>query len=252
MATWKNTVVTQLGLNLQAKLEASAQLKLTRAVTSTNYVNPDTLVRQTTMTNQKQTLILNDVIPMDGGKAIFPITLTNINLVTGYTLNQIGVFATDPDLGEILYFIAQAEQPDPIPPASELPDFTITYRFSMIKANAGSIVATIDPAALATKIDVVTLQGRTTAIEKHTDFEIGQLTLTNIRAYPHSNAVGTVSLILPRLSMNYLVNLEVLTTAGSIEGVEVYDRQLNGFKIRYSGSAASATIKYYVSGGMKQ
>lgn len=252
MATWANTVVTQLGLNLQAKLEASTQLTLTKAVTSTNYVNPDTLIRQTTMPNQKQTLILNDVIPMEGGKAVFPITLTNINLTESYTLHQIGVFATDPDLGEILYFIAQAEQPDPIPTAAELPDFTITYRFNMIKANAGNIVATIDPTALATKLDVLTLQGRTTALEKHTAFEIGQLTLANTRTYPHSNAVGTVALTLPRLSMDYLVHTEVLVTSGSIEGVEIYDKQLNGFKIRYSGSAASATIKYYVSGGMKQ
>lgn len=82
--------------------------------------------------------------------------------------------------------------------------------------------------------------------------EIGQLILANTRAYPHSNAIGTVALVLPRLSMDYLVSIEVLVTSGSIEGVEVYDKQLNGFKIRYSGSAASATIKYYVSGGMKQ
>ena len=51
--------------------------------------------------------------------------------------------------------------------------------------------------------------------------------------------------------MDYVVNVEVTAAAGNIQTVEVYDKQLNGFKLRYDGSATSATIKYYVTGGMQ-
>lgn len=160
MATWQNAVVTQRGLNLQAKLEAGSTLMITKAVSSTNYVNPATLDRMTEIPNQKQTLIMNDVVPIDGGRAIFGVMLTNINLTESYILNQIGVFARDPDLGEILYFVAQAEEPDTIPSAAALPDFSITYSFNMIIANAGIISAAIDPLALATKDDILALRAK--------------------------------------------------------------------------------------------
>lgn len=160
MATWQNAVVTQRGLNLQAKLETGSTLMLTKAVSSTNYVNPATLDRMTEIPNQKQTLIMNDVVPIDGGRAIFGVMLTNINLTESYILNQIGVFARDPDLGEILYFVAQAEEPDTIPSAAALPDFSITYSFNMIIANAGIISAAIDPLALATKDDILALRAK--------------------------------------------------------------------------------------------
>lgn len=251
MATWDNTVVTQLGMNLQAKLDAGAQLRLTKAMTSTSYVNPTTLERQTTISNAKQTLILNDVIPLDGGHSIFPITLSNLGLTTAYTLNQIWVFANDPDLGEIPYFIAQAEEPDTVPTETELRDFTITYRFDLIRANAtGGFKPSIDPLALATKSDILALQGKVTELKDETTIEVGTITLSNTKVYPHSNASVTVSLQQPRRSLDYIVHAVVVSSSGNVETVETYDYQLNGFKLRYTGSAASATIKYYVWGGM--
>lgn len=131
--------------------------------------------------------------------------------------------------------------------------------FSLTISTPEAMEWKVDPTVIiATKKDIDKHNTNTSAHEDlraelgNKATEIGQLILANTRAYPHSNAIGTVSLVLTRWSIDYLVSIEVLVASGSIEGVEVYDKQLNGFKIRYSGSAASATIKYYVSGGMKQ
>lgn len=88
-------------------------------------------------------------------------------------------------------------------------------------------------------------------VRKSDGFEAGSVRITNSQAYPFNAGTATVVLNTPRQNMDYVVNVEVTAAAGNIQTVEVYDKQLNGFKLRYDGSATSATIKYYVTGGMQ-
>ncbi len=81
--------------------------------------------------------------------------------------------------------------------------------------------------------------------------EKGSVTITNNQAYPFNAGNATVALGTPRENLDYIITTEVSAAAGNVQAVEVYDKQLNGFKIRYDGSATSATIKYYVTGGMQ-
>lgn len=82
--------------------------------------------------------------------------------------------------------------------------------------------------------------------------EVGQKTLTNSQSYPFNNSVQTVSLLKTRDTLNYKVTTEVVSSNGQVGDIEVYDKQLNGFKLRYTGSATAVTIKYIVQGGMYQ
>lgn len=80
--------------------------------------------------------------------------------------------------------------------------------------------------------------------------ERGEITLTNTKKYPFSNASQTIPLAERRSSTDYQVAVEVVSFSGGlVECAEVYDRQLNGFKIRFTGSATKATLKYCVTGG---
>lgn len=81
-------------------------------------------------------------------------------------------------------------------------------------------------------------------------FEIGTVTLTNSREYPFNNSQVTVSLKKPRNTLDYTVLVEY--SAVNVGQVIISDKQLNGFKLEYTGSAASVTFKYYVRGGMQQ
>ncbi len=83
--------------------------------------------------------------------------------------------------------------------------------------------------------------------------ETGTLTLTNTNkvSFMFNNSGVSVALKTVRKTMNYDLDIEVVeVTGGQLGEIEVYDKQLNGFKIRFTGSAASVKIKYKVRGGM--
>lgn len=83
--------------------------------------------------------------------------------------------------------------------------------------------------------------------------EVGEVTLKNTNAvsFAFNNSGSTVALKKPRKTMNYDLDYEVTKAEGGLcAGVVIYDKQLNGFKLRFEGSAKSVTLKYKVRGGM--
>lgn len=80
--------------------------------------------------------------------------------------------------------------------------------------------------------------------------EVKEITLTNNQAYPFNNSAQTVAMTKQRDTLNYRVIVEVVSSVGMVGAVEVYDKALNGFKVRYSGSATSAIVRCYIQGGM--
>ena len=82
--------------------------------------------------------------------------------------------------------------------------------------------------------------------------EIGEVVLTNSQEYPFNDSAKTVALTKKRDTLNYRVFAEVISSDGMPGDIKIYDKQLNGFKIAFTGSATSATVKYYVQGGMYQ
>lgn len=140
-------VFTRLGLSLQAKLETGIPLKLTRAVSSDSSVEPNLLYQQSEIKKPKQTLTLQTVYTKENN-AYIKLELSNEGLKSHYQLRQIGIYAEDPDLGEILYFISQDDgTPDTIPTAESVPNYIIAFDFQIAKANAENIKITVDPAA---------------------------------------------------------------------------------------------------------
>ncbi len=81
--------------------------------------------------------------------------------------------------------------------------------------------------------------------------ETGTITLKNTSAYPFNNSVKSVSLTKPRDTGEYTVDtyISASTGNGSVGRVVVTDKLKNGFKIAYTGGAASVTVKYTVRGG---
>jgi hypothetical protein len=82
--------------------------------------------------------------------------------------------------------------------------------------------------------------------------EIGEVVLTNTQEYPFNDSAKTVALTKPRDTLNYWVVVEVISADGMSGDIRIYDKQVNGFKVAFTGSASRATIKYYVQGGMYQ
>lgn len=82
--------------------------------------------------------------------------------------------------------------------------------------------------------------------------EIGQVTLNNTETFPFNNSIKTVAMAKQRDTLNYRVTTEVISADGNVGEIKITDKQLNGFKIAFTGSAKNVTIKYYVQGGMYQ
>lgn len=154
MATWDNVVYTTLGLNLMAKLQTGATLDITRAVGGDGHTSADALTALTEVT-ARQTLTLSNVVYKGSGQALLQVTLYNRGLTAGYPLRQIGIYAADPDDGEVLMMVAQSEQPDTIPSAEDSPDFVANFSFHIALGNAGRINVSYSLTDMATKADYV-------------------------------------------------------------------------------------------------
>lgn len=82
------------------------------------------------------------------------------------------------------------------------------------------------------------------------DTEVQTVTLTNTKSYPFNNSDVTVALETARNDTNYTVEATVGDHEGCVGDVTVHDQALNGFKVKYDGSATSATITLRIKGGM--
>ncbi|NPV89828.1 MAG: hypothetical protein HPY50_03510 [Firmicutes bacterium] len=82
--------------------------------------------------------------------------------------------------------------------------------------------------------------------------ELRELSLTNTLKYPFNDSEITVALFKERDTLNYRVLTEVLSSNGIVGDIKVYDKALNGFKLRYTGSATNVIIKCFIQGGMFQ
>lgn len=148
MATWTNATVTEKGYALQAKLLSTDKLEITRVVTGSGRATAGQLVNQTAVSDIKQTLSVESLTYDDKGNANLRVLLSNRELTTSYVCNQIGIYANDPDEGEILYAIAQeAVAGQPIPSIVEQPyGYDCGWQFTLTFSNSENVSVTIDPA----------------------------------------------------------------------------------------------------------
>lgn len=83
-----------------------------------------------------------------------------------------------------------------------------------------------------------------TATERHV------VEMTNKQSYPFNDSAKTISLAVTRDSTDYTVDVDIQAHDGNVGDVRIYDKQTNGFKVAYEGSAKSATLILRVQGGM--
>lgn len=89
-------------------------------------------------------------------------------------------------------------------------------------------------------------------VKAHNIIEAGTASLTNSLAFPFNNSVKSVALSKSQNTTNYIVMAEVSSYVGNVGEVVISDKLVNGFKIAYTGSAQSATVKYIVIGGFNE
>lgn len=79
--------------------------------------------------------------------------------------------------------------------------------------------------------------------------ETGTVTLTNSARFPFNNSQKTVALKTARPNAQYVVVAQIAASNGNVGEIEVSDILENGFKLAFTGSATSVTVKYKIIGG---
>ncbi|MCD8294691.1 MAG: phage tail protein [Clostridia bacterium] len=281
---FKEAALTAKGIALLAKAQAGqCTIGLTKAAAGAGeYGDDDELLQLTALKDQRQEFELINVTTQNETNVYVKFIMSNQqdsgNLASGYYVKEIGIFADDPDEGEILYAVAVAEtdQWDYMPAYNDLLPATITVEFLIEVANASEVTITSNGIAYAPadefyelEEDVEELHAQATDAQLAAQVlaqrmstledgmpERGTVTLTNTREFPLFNstvlAPETVAIENTRYSTGYQVNAQIVDHDGGTAGeVEISDMLVNGFKIGFTGTATSATVAYEVVGGME-
>lgn len=78
--------------------------------------------------------------------------------------------------------------------------------------------------------------------------QVGTDVLTNSRTYPFNDSESVITLATPTITTDYRVEVELLSGL-NVGAITISDKQLNGFKLAYTGSCPEAVLKYFVIGG---
>lgn len=132
MPNWSGGILTTCGQALQAKVDAG----------------------QTTLTFTKMK-IGSGVLGISGIFASENITtltgvITNAGVTTGFQVRELGVFATDPALGEILYSVTIDSAPDYLPPEGGAVAVFQEFNYNIAVSNAANVSAILSTSGLVT------------------------------------------------------------------------------------------------------
>ena len=147
MNIWENTVLTDQGKALQAKLMKGQTLKIIRVTTGTKKVPVVDLRQQVSVTEGGYDITLQPP-RTEGDSTVLPVLLENKGLENSYELWQVGFYADDPDEGEILFCLAQAAQAKNIPSQMESPGFSISWDFYFKTSNVTPFEVLLDSKGL--------------------------------------------------------------------------------------------------------
>lgn len=152
MSNWGKPVLTKQGLKLQAKVDAGNAMQLTKCRLGSGTIGSGQQLEDLTeLVAPVQTLPIASVTYSDDSHACIISAVTdNSTVTTGYYLREFGIYAKDPDDGEILYAVASDSEPDFIPAKGTSTVISQEIGVALTFANAANVTAAVNTSATAT------------------------------------------------------------------------------------------------------
>lgn len=152
MSNWGKPVLTKQGLKLQAKVDAGSRMQLTKCILGSGTLSSgQSLENLTGLITPVQTLSIASIsYSENNGACVITAVTDNSNVSTGYYLREFGIFARDPNDGEILYAVAQDANPDYIPPSGTSAVVSQEIGVALSFSNAANVTAQVNTSAIAT------------------------------------------------------------------------------------------------------
>lgn len=149
MAEWSNATMTDIGADLQAKVNAG-KTKLTftkiKVGSGVNATNP--LALTDVISSKWETT--NFVVKQEGKIVSVDTFITNNGIKEAFRMSEIGLFANDPDKGEILYAYLTDPEPDKMPAEGGSVVVSQELTIGMVFSNTGNVSLTVNMGALVT------------------------------------------------------------------------------------------------------
>lgn len=153
MANWTGAILTNKGRALAAKVEAgTCKLELTKLKVGDG--TPSDLESMTDLASPKQNIGISSITPSETGECDIECVITNKDMDRGFYMREMGIFATDPDEGEILYAVQTDTHPDYLQGKGTSATLSIALHVTIAITNTDSVTAVINPAGLLTSADL--------------------------------------------------------------------------------------------------
>lgn len=170
MAEFSKLVITNKGQALLAKMIAgSGNIEFTQiSASSTAYTTDAQLEELTSLADVKQTSLISKITRTNEVAIEVEAAFTNTELTEGYHMKALGLYAVDPDDGEILYAVTRETSGNCYMPAYN--GITVSGAYVQLVTtvgNAENVSLEVNQAAVATIGDIRDLQGRVTAAEQN-------------------------------------------------------------------------------------
>ena len=167
MAEFSKLVITNKGQALLAKMIAgSGNIEFTKISASSTAYTDAQLQGLTSLSNVKQTSLISKVTRTNEVAIKVEAAFTNTELTAGYYMKALGLYAVDPDAGEILYAVTRETSGNCYMPAYN--GITVSGAYVQLVTtvgNAENVSLEVDQAAVATIGDIRELQKQIADLE---------------------------------------------------------------------------------------
>lgn len=220
MAEWSNATMTDVGAALQAKVNAG-KTKLTftkiKVGSGVNATNP--LALTDVISSKWETT--NFVVKLEGKIVSVDTVITNTGVHEAFRMSEIGLFAQDPDKGEILYAYLTDPEPDRMPAESGSVVVSQELTIGMVFSNTGNVSLTVNMGALVTREQL------TEAVKQHN---------TDISAHPAITAMIAKILGATNWQENPVATLKDIKNLLGVGGIVASKLDANAGFVKFANS----------------
>ena len=153
MSNWSSYQFTRKGEQLRAKVEAGkCKLTLTKIKIGNGNVTLGDIKDMNDLKSPQLVLgISSCAVSAEDDRVCEVVGIaSSSNVESAFSVTEMGLFATDPDVGEILYLVEIDTSPDDMPNKNAQSPVTLTYQVELVTSNTANVTALVSPAGLVT------------------------------------------------------------------------------------------------------
>lgn len=153
MSNWSSYQFTRKGEQLRAKVEAGkCKLTLTKIKIGNGNVTLGDIKDMSDLKSPQLVLgISSCAVSAEDDRVCEVVGIaSSSNVENAFSVTEMGLYANDPDVGEILYLVEIDTSPDDMPNKNAQSPVTLTYQIELVTSNTANVTVMASPAGLVT------------------------------------------------------------------------------------------------------